>query len=223
MQLLISGHIDEGLTVFDAVLAVGMSLPTNLGSILSMLYYRALVRFKGPSFRRREPGDLTIDSIRRTDVCWTAAAGLGLVDYIRGADFSARHLMISLRAGEPRRIAKALAWEAASSSCGGPAHRPNSERLFVAAEAIASQLDDPYTNAMIAMSRGAAHYLAGRLKLSYAALKLAEGLFSEHRRGRRMGTRYDSYLHAMGPLEHGPDAGIDPATCEPLSRCPGAW
>ena len=31
---------------------------------------------------------------------------------------------------------------------------------------------------MIAMSRGAAHYLAGRLKLSYTSLNLAEGLFS---------------------------------------------
>ena len=107
MQLLISGHIDEGLGVFDAVLrAVGMSLPTTWGSIVSMLYHRALVRLRGPSFRQREPGDLRIDDIRRTDVCWTAAAGLGLVDYIRGADFtpatcSSRYVQES-RVGPPR-------------------------------------------------------------------------------------------------------------------------
>ncbi len=81
---------------------------------------------------RRSP----IDDIKRADVCWTAAAGLGLVDYIRGADFSVRHLFLSLRAGEPRRVAKALAWEAANSSCGGPAQRPR-RALFVQAEALA--------------------------------------------------------------------------------------
>ena len=42
-QLLISGHIDLGLEVFDAVLrGVGMSLPTTWQSIVSLLYHRAL-------------------------------------------------------------------------------------------------------------------------------------------------------------------------------------
>ena len=166
MQLLISGHIDEGLGVFNAVLrAVGMGLPSTWGSILSLLYHRAFVRLRGTSLRQREPADLKIDDIRRTDVCWTAAAGLGLVDYIRGADFSARHLLLSLRAGEPRRAAKALAWEAANSGCAGSAHRQRAERLFVESEALASKLNDPYTNAMIAMTRGAASTWRGVGKL----------------------------------------------------------
>jgi hypothetical protein len=99
----------------------------------------------GPSFRHHETCDLRADDIRRVDVCLTTA-GLHIVDYIRGADFSARRLVLSLQTGEPRPVAKALAWEAAGSLCGGPAHRPRSDRLFAKAEALARQLDEPNTN-----------------------------------------------------------------------------
>ena len=38
--------------------------------------------------------------------------GLALVDSIRAADFNTRHLLLALEAGEPYRIARALALEA---------------------------------------------------------------------------------------------------------------
>ena len=40
-------------------------------------------------------------------------AGLARVDFIRAADFQSLNLLLSLRAGEPYRVARALAMEAA--------------------------------------------------------------------------------------------------------------
>ena len=52
----------------------------------------------------------------RIDTCWSIANGLGLVDNVRGADFHARHFLLALKAGEPSRIARALAMETAHSA-----------------------------------------------------------------------------------------------------------
>src|SRR5205823_1605694 len=112
-QLLRSGHIDEGLKVIESVLtAVNMHLPsTDSGALLSALFRRTLVRARGFGFRLREETEIPASELQRIDICWSVAEGLTMVDLTRGHDFQERGLLLALRAGEPFRLARALALE----------------------------------------------------------------------------------------------------------------
>ena len=95
-------------------------------------------------------------------MCWSAAVGLSVVDTIRGADFQARGLLLSLDAAEPSRIARSLAMEAAHTASTGGSNRKKSARLLGMAEDLAHRVDDVYALAMVTLGRGVAAYLEGR-------------------------------------------------------------
>ncbi len=134
-QLLISGHVDEGLVVTRALLgAVGMKLArAPWRALLSLLLGRARVRLRGLKFREREPSRISAEELMRIDTCWSVAQGLGMVDTIRGADFQARHLLLALSAGEKYRIARALSMEAAYHALPGGRSHLRTQRLLRAA------------------------------------------------------------------------------------------
>src|SRR5262249_16803690 len=113
-QLLMGGHIEEGLKVLQTVLgAVGYKLATGpKRALLSLLIRRLHLRLRGIKFVKRDLSEIPKEQILRIDICWAVAAGLGNVDPIRAADFQTRHLLLALRAGEPYRVARALDLEA---------------------------------------------------------------------------------------------------------------
>src|SRR5262249_49264049 len=136
MQSLISGHIDEGLAALQMVLAaVGMRLaPTSRRALLSLLWRRFRLWLRGLRFRARDASQIPAADLNRIDICWSVAVGLSIVDTVRAADFQTRNLLLALRAGEPYRVARALAWEAAhQANAGGPA-RQRTARLLQEAE-----------------------------------------------------------------------------------------
>ena len=106
--------MEEGLRVLDEVLReVGLSLPrTPRAAQWSWLLRSAWLWLRGLRFRRREEREIPPDQLQRVDLCRSAAVGLGMVDPIRSADFQARNALLALRAGEPERIALALANQA---------------------------------------------------------------------------------------------------------------
>jgi hypothetical protein len=179
-QLLISGNIDEGLGVLDGVLrSVGLRLPsTHLGALGSMLLSRLRVRLRGFHFLARDQCEIKVDDLRRIDIFWSVASGLGLVDFARGLDFHSRHLLLALRAGEPRRIAKSLAWEAARTSVAGVFKRDRTARVLRTCELLSTYIDDEYIKAFIKMSQGCAAYLEECWTTAYASLSSAETLFT---------------------------------------------
>ncbi len=180
-QLLRSGHIDEGLDVVRAVLgAAGMKLPRSPRTALaSLLLRRAQVRLRGLGFRERAEADARGEDLTRIDVCWSVAAGLGLVDNVRGSYFQARGLLYSLETGEPFRIARALAAEAAfSSSAGGPHHK-RTARLLEEADRIARRVDHPYALAWAAGAAGIAATLEGRWRPALERCEAGEAIFRD--------------------------------------------
>jgi hypothetical protein len=181
VQFLISGHIDQGLATLKTVLAaVGMDLPsTPLRSLASLLWRRARLRVRGLRFRERDLREIAPADLTRIDVCWSAGMGLSVVDTIRGADFQARGLLLSLKAGEPSRIARSLAMEVAhQASTGGSKPKPRA-RLLEMAEGLAHRVDDPYALAMVTLARGVAAYLEGRWHDARESCDEAETIFRD--------------------------------------------
>ena len=124
-QWLYTGHADRGLTAIRDVLGtIGLDLATSPRRALAgLVVRRALARVRGVSWRRRDASQIAPETLSRLDVFWAAATGLSMIDTIRGADFQTRHLALALATGEPRRVARALAMEAAYTSTAGSASR----------------------------------------------------------------------------------------------------
>ncbi|MBL9013017.1 MAG: AAA family ATPase, partial [Myxococcales bacterium] len=137
-QLLVSGHIDRGIELITELLAtLGMDLPaTPRRALVSLVLRRGLLRARGLRFQSRTEGEVAASELRRVDLCWSVAGGLAMVDTVRGADFQTRHLLLALRAGEPTRIARALAVEGGFHAVGGRGSRRRAATLFEQARAL---------------------------------------------------------------------------------------
>jgi tetratricopeptide (TPR) repeat protein len=180
-QFLVSGHIDEGLSAFGAILdRVGLSLPrTPRRALLRLLLSRARLRLRGLKYRERSPAQVPDNKLQLIDISRSVAVGISVVDVIRGADYQTRSLLLALEAGEPLRIALALGWEAVHVACQGrPAWR-RTERLVGAAGALADRLGHPHALGMASLSAGAAEFLIGRYGSALELLNRAESIFRE--------------------------------------------
>jgi eukaryotic-like serine/threonine-protein kinase len=179
MQLLISGHVDEGIEALRKVLRpMGMTLPTTpRRALASLLMRRALLRLRGLSFRSRDESQVSAEHLTRIDLCWTAVAGLSIIDPILGADFQTRGFLLALRAGEPYRIARAIAMEAAHvSTAGGPGVR-RFEQLLRIAEPLADRVGQPHARAMTTLARALSLLMLGEWRSACLWFERAEDLF----------------------------------------------
>jgi tetratricopeptide (TPR) repeat protein len=163
-QLLQSGHIDEGFDVIrDVLRTVRLKMsPTPRRALLSLLVQRARIRLRGLGFRERDRRDVPADALVRVDTCWSVATGLAIVDYIRAAEFQARHLLLALDTGEPYRVVRALAMEVAYTSIGGVKRQRQNERLIAVAEPLAARVENPEAQALVTLVKGSAAYMQGR-------------------------------------------------------------
>jgi len=161
-QFLIGGHIDEGLDLIRAVLAgMGVGMPRSpRAALLSMLWQRERLRWRSVRFVARRVEDIDPDVLLRVDTCWSAVTGLLLVDMVTAAYFSARHLLLALDAGEPSRIARAMAIEATTRRA-FPTGRRLTETLLQQSKALAKRVGNPNAVALsllgesiTAMARG---------------------------------------------------------------------
>jgi eukaryotic-like serine/threonine-protein kinase len=162
-QLLMGGHIKEGLELIKSVmLAVGFRLPGGpKRALLSLIWRRLRIRMRGYDFTERSTGQIAEAALFRIDICWAVTAGLGVVDQIRGADFQARHLLLALRAGEPYRIARAMAFEAVQTATGGGPSKKRHLLIAQRAEQLAAKVNHPHALGLATWAVGAGAYLLG--------------------------------------------------------------
>ncbi|MFT3776445.1 MAG: AAA family ATPase [Minicystis sp.] len=176
-----SGYFDEGMASLREVLAaVGMSVPRTPSAALAwLLLRRAQLRARGLAFAARPAPDIRPEALRRIDVCWSAALGLGMIDNVRGASFQTTNLLLSLDAGEPYRAARALALEVPFVAVpGGPARRRAVE-LLAEADALARRTGHPHALALVRVVSGTSLYLVGRFPEAIAELDRAEAMLRE--------------------------------------------
>lgn len=165
-QLLMGGHIREGLEVIRSVLSsVGISLPAGpKRALLSLILKKIQIRLRGLKFTERKASEIPEADLFRIDLCWAVAAGLGAVDLIRGADFQCRHLLLALRAGEPFRVARAMAFEAAQTASRGEPTRKRALQIAQRAEELAQKVGHPQAIGLSIWASGVAAYLVGHWK-----------------------------------------------------------
>ena len=163
-QFLVGGHIDEGLDVIRTVLrALHMRLaPSPPVALASLVWRRARIRWRGLAFVARDPDHIPADRLLRIDTCWSVATGLALVDNIRAADFNTRHLLLALEAGEPYRMARALALEAGFLTCSG--NFQHAAECAERAASLARESGRPHAEALSALSAGMSALLSGEWK-----------------------------------------------------------
>jgi tetratricopeptide (TPR) repeat protein len=184
-QFLRGGHVDEGLSVLRIVLdAVGMKLPrTPLIALLTLLLLRLRIRLRGLGFEERSESQIPAADLIRIDTCWAVASGLGFVDTVRGGVFQGRGLLLALEAGEPFRVARALAVEAAYSSISGGKSRPRTDALNQKAMKMAERLKHPHALGLATVTAGIAAFFEGRWNDCRNLLERAETLLTEQATG----------------------------------------
>jgi serine/threonine protein kinase/tetratricopeptide (TPR) repeat protein len=165
-QLLMGGHIEEGLEVMRSVLAaVGFTLPAGpKRALFSLILRRIQIRLRGLNFTERDASEISQADLFRIDLCWAVSAGLGAVDLIRGADFQSRHLLLALRAGEPFRVARALALEAAQTASHGGPSRKRALQIAQRTEELAHRVGHPHAIGLSIWASGVGAYLVGHWK-----------------------------------------------------------
>jgi len=145
--------------------AAGFTLPSGpKRALLTLLIKRIQIRIRGFNFTERKASEIPEADLFRIDICWAVAAGLGAVDLIRGADFQCRHLLLALNAGEPFRIARGLALEAAHSASRGVPAQARALKLVQQAEALAQRVGHPHAVGLVTWARGLTAYVNGRWK-----------------------------------------------------------
>ncbi len=197
LQFLIAGHIDEGLAALrDVLAAVGMSMPaTPRRAFWSLILRRVQLGLRGLGFRPRRASEVAPADLTRINICWSATAGLSMVDTIQGAYFQTRGLLLALAAGEPYHLARALASEAGHSAIGGGRTRQRTAQLLQAAQTLADQVDQPYPRALVTMMRGVAAAFEGHWPQALSHCDQAEQVF----RGSCTGVVWElDTLHRFG-------------------------
>lgn len=162
-QYLFSGHVDEGLAQLAPVLkSLNMSLASSpRRALAALLLRRAAVRLRGLSFRERGEHEVAPALLAKIDFLHALTVGLGMVDNIRSADLQSQNLLLALRTGEPKRIARTLGAEAIFSALTTkPSDRP--EAILQKAEALARRTGAYEALGVVFGVRGLVAFQCGR-------------------------------------------------------------
>jgi serine/threonine protein kinase len=187
-QLLRAGHIDEGVAAIRDVLAeVGIRMPrSRLRAVLSLLAHRLQVRLGGLRYVERSADAVSLEQLTKIDVCWTASVAFGMSDTMAGAVFQARHVIESLRAGEPNHVSHALAIEGVYRSFPGVRGAREVDAIQVRARDLADRTGDPLSIAWAVGAHSLTRYQLGQWRrscesaqLSLAAMEGRAGMWFE--------------------------------------------
>jgi serine/threonine protein kinase len=117
-ELLRAGRIGPAYEELRNMRALtGVSFPSSpLRAIAALLWRRLRIWFATRWGRPCDAQSSDRSLLERADMLWGIGATLVSMDTLRGAVYQAEHLLVALRAGEPYRLARAMAVEGALSA-----------------------------------------------------------------------------------------------------------
>lgn len=164
VQLLISGHIDEGIEVLQQVLApLHLSFPRNrLHTVASITrtdvqLHLNLSRYNPIRSKRR-----IRECEKRADACRAATMGLIMVDPFVVMHFQGRQLLYAMRSGDKQRIASALEVQIGRVALDGRNAWTKACGYFDRAREMVDFENDPYFFSSLHLWKGAAAWLTGQ-------------------------------------------------------------
>ncbi len=186
-SLMRSGHVDRAVELFKRVLAsVGLSFPaSNRRALLNLLWWRMYLRIRGVAFRERDESQLRPEELIKIDVCGSCGLAFGVNDSFRGAEFQTRHVVLALRAGEPRRVGLGLAIEAAYRSLEGKKGRSSAETLIARSRELGMQVGDPVVQGFAQYSEGLTTYQCGEWRQAAIQFDAAARILKRDCRGHQ--------------------------------------
>ncbi|HEU4408269.1 MAG TPA: AAA family ATPase [Polyangiaceae bacterium] len=180
--LLQSGHVDDGLAALRRVVrSVGLRVPTTpRGVLLALLWNRLRLALRGLGYRATPASEVSAKALQKIDLCWSGATGLVMIETLIGWLFQSEGVLLSLDAGEPKRVARALTLELALGAHVG--RRPWDESLALSerVQGLARELGDPYVAALGRGMLGVAAFERGLLRRAIVELTEAERALERH-------------------------------------------
>jgi hypothetical protein len=180
-QLLLAGHVDEGLAQLERVLASeSISLPrTPFRALWSIIVQRVLLSLRGLRFARLDPSQVSPRTHSRADLCWRAGMALTMTDHLRGQSLCLRAVFEALRTGNAYLASRAFSLYAGHCASAGSAAEERVDAILDRANALAAEADSAHALAVVQAIRGQARYLCGRFRPAVQYLTEAEQLLRE--------------------------------------------
>jgi hypothetical protein len=174
-QLIRAGYLDQAAKVLDSLLPrIGVRPPrTEAGAFAGLVVRRLALGLRGTQFRERGEADIPVDQLRRIDVLWSIGAPLSLVELARGNNLHLRGAHRALRAGEPRRVVRALSTLACASAIAGSHREARTARILEGAKQLAARIGDPTSIGRAVLAEAMCHKVVGRWPLAREHLERA--------------------------------------------------
>ena len=183
-QHLRAGSIPRGLErTRDALAAVGIALPrSRTAQLAAWLWARLSLRRRGLSHETRTEDQLPRRDLLRIDAAFLCSVNLSVLEPLNGQLLHARDLRLSLDAGEPKRIARALGAEALLRSYAARG-QADAAALLHKARGLSWGLQDPELDATLSTFEAGVAFCGGRLRECCAKAAEAERQFLDGRLG----------------------------------------
>ncbi|MEO6773009.1 MAG: protein kinase [Kofleriaceae bacterium] len=161
-ELLVAGHIHEGLELIAQVLAeIGERLPSSTGAAKRQLLWRWFkLAVRGTRFRERAPNARSSLDELRLDIMRSASIGLSMVDLVPSAAFQARSVLVALGMGDRRRISYALAFHAMFVASRGT-HVARARELLAQSKQLAAACDSEFLLGWSRAGEGITEFFSG--------------------------------------------------------------
>jgi serine/threonine protein kinase len=174
-----AGRKDEGLALIREVMrAAGLRYSDSpRAALASLLWDRLVLAVRGLGYRERAPADVPAEALERFDVLWSAMIGHALVDPIRSGELNSRAVRMGLALGDPLRLVRCLAAEAAySASLGGRARWARCGALIDDISRLADRVESVEARATVESTRGICAFFAGDFATTHDACHRSVGL-----------------------------------------------
>jgi hypothetical protein len=156
---------------------------TPSGALRSLVWNRVKLTLRGTRWKPRDASDIRPRDLQILELHNAVATGLSAVDYIRGADFNTRAMLLAFKTGQPRQVARSMLLEAALRAAEGAHRRPLVARLLSEATHIVEREGDDYLRTYARGMRGVCDYLTGHFAEAAHNMAFAEERFRERYAG----------------------------------------